>query len=136
MSFVLDASVVLSWAFVDEHTPSSLSVLESLGTTHAWVHALWRYEVANGLVMAQRRNRIDDAYREEFFAKLSRFDIRRDEDSATNAWNSTLALAQTHRLTIYDAAYLELAMRKNLPLATMDAALAKAAKSEKIKVLG
>lgn len=136
MTLVLDASMTLSWCFEDERTPASLAVLEQVSESHAWTPSLWRYEVANGLAMAQRRKRIDETYREHIFAKFSALDIRRDDDADLRLWNETVSLANTHRLSVYDAAYLELATRRRLPLATMDSDLAKAAMKEGVRILG
>ena len=136
MSLVLDASVTLSWCFDDERTEHSLAVLDMISESHAWTPSLWRYEIANGMVIAQRRQRIDETYRDGFFAKLSALDIRRDEEADAHIWSETTVLASTHKLSIYDAAYLELARRRRLPLATMDRDLAKAAMREDVKILG
>lgn len=136
MSLVLDCSVTLSWYFEDERTEASRAVLDQVVEEGAIVPPLWRFEVANGLQMAVRRRRIDGSFRDETLADLAELDILSDPDSDGQAWSSTLRLADRHRLTVYDAAYLELAQRRRLPLATLDLALSRAAVAELITVLG
>jgi predicted nucleic acid-binding protein len=102
----------------------------------AVVPALWKLEVANGLQMALRRKRIDSAYRDAALGHLGRMPITVDVDTATHAWTGTLQLADRFGLTLYDAAYLELARRRALPLATLDAQLRDAGRSLGIALLG
>ena len=89
--------------------------------------SLWRFEVANGLQMAIRRKRIDAAYRAASLVDLAVLPIAIDPDSDRHVWTATVQLAEQHGLTIYDAAYLELAQRRRLPLASLDRALRQAA---------
>jgi predicted nucleic acid-binding protein len=125
---VVDASVSLAWFFEDERTPPIVAVSNSVGLTGAVVPALWRLEVANGFRMAIRRGRIEPAFRDASLIRLARLPIEIDEETNLHAWQVTLSLADRYDLTPYDAAYLELAQRRRLPLATLDRRLSKAAK--------
>lgn len=111
MSLVLDSSVTLAWQFREEQTDAALAVLDDVSKNGAVVPILWRFEVANALQMAVRRGRIDAKDRDDAFADLSELGIRIDDDSADQAWSATVVLSGRHRLTVYDAAYLEMAQR-------------------------
>ena len=115
--------------FASEATPATDALLDvlSVGGT-AWVPALWHLELGNVLVGARRKGRIDQAGIEQFLSALDVYDIQVDGETISVAWTKTLALAESSVLTIYDAAYLELALRKGLPLASLDGALCKAMK--------
>lgn len=129
-SFVLDCSATLPWIFgseANEHSGKLLDALAAGGT--AWVPALWHLELTNVLLGAQKKGRIDQAGIEAFLGALATFGIEVDPETMTVAWTKTLALAREHGLTAYDAAYLELALRRGIPLATRDEALAKAVRS-------
>lgn len=102
----------------------------------AWVPGLWRLEVANALTMGVRSKRITAEFRQQSLADLALLDIATDVDTDAMAWTRTVRLADQHRLTVYDAAYLELAQRLVLPLATLDAALRRAATSLSLPLLG
>ncbi len=128
MSLVLDASVTLAWCFEDESTPAIDAIMHRIANDGAIAPTLWRLEVANGLQMALRRKRIDIAYRDAALSRLDVLDIQLDSDTGVHAWSATVNLADLHALTIYDACYLELAQRRRLPLATLDANLANAAR--------
>jgi predicted nucleic acid-binding protein len=136
MSLVLDSSVTLAWVYVEETSLAVSRVLQLVSSNGAWVPSLWRLEVANILEMGVRRRRHDAAFRDTTLADLALLPITLDPDTATHAWGATLRLAELHKLTLYDAAYLELAKRRGLPLATLDAELRTAAKDEKITLLG
>ncbi len=135
MSMVLDASMTISWLFEDEQTAASRAVLAAVVKDKATVPALWRLEVANVLRNAARRQRCSQDYVDTALGRLARLPILIDPETEQHAWHSTLTLARRHDLTLYDAAYLELAVRLSLPLATGDAALARAAKTEGVGVL-
>lgn len=135
MSFVLDASVALAWCFSDESTPETVSLLERLETGSAHVPQLWSLEVGNILIAAERRQRISYANIAEFLALLESLDIQVDEDTALRGFHEILSLAYSTKLTTYDSAYLELAMRLGLPLATKDVQLQKAAKQMGVKLV-
>jgi predicted nucleic acid-binding protein len=129
--FVVDASAALPWCFADEATPWTEALLDRLqGGEEAFVPAHWPAEVMNGLLMAVRRNRIDLDQVARFARDLSSLAIRIEPPRAPAAWNAMIQVATKHNLTIYDAAYLELAQRTGLPLATLDGDLRTAARAE------
>ncbi len=125
--FVLDTSVAVSWFFDDEAGEYPAAVLESLADCGAMVPSLWSLEVANVLLVAERRNRCSEAEAVRFIELLESLPITTDDATAHRALHQTYQLAREYGLTSYDAAYLELAMRLGLPLATMDRQLAEAA---------
>ena len=127
MSLVLDASLTVSWYFDDEATPLTDAILDRVSENGAVVPTLWRLEVANAFQSAIRRKRMTVRYRDEALIGLTQLPITTDADTNTYAWTTTLRLAERFALTIYDAAYLELAQRQSLPLATLDAELREAA---------
>lgn len=132
MSIALDASVTLAWLLGDEARPDIRRVFNAIAERGAIVPGLWWLEVANSLTIAVRRKRIDAAFRQSALRDLAVLDISTDQQTAALAWSDTLALADQYRLTIYDAAYLELARRRRLPLATLDSDLRAAAVKAKI----
>lgn len=134
-AFVLDSSVALAWCFADEASPASDRLLDRLQRDGAVVPALWPLEVANVLRMAERRRRIACSSSDRFVDLLARLPISIDEETAGRAMGDTLALARDRDLTVYDAAYLELARRLVLPLATRDLDLRKAARAERVALL-
>ncbi len=136
MSLVLDSSITLAWAYSDEMTEPVMQIFELLTQGGAWVPALWRLEVANVLEMGVRRKRHDKNFRDATLADLAQLPIQADPQTDQQAWSATLRLAERHQLTLYDAAYLELALRRSLPLATLDEDLREAAGKEKVRVLG
>lgn len=136
MSFVLDTSVTLAWCFEDEQTPAVMPLLDRVVETGAGAPLLWPLEVLNGLLMAERRRRLDGDRRTRLAAFLRDLPVTLDPDTATRAWDATTRLAERFRLTIYDAAYLELAERRRLPLASLDGVLRAAATALGIEVLG
>ncbi len=136
MSFVLDASLALTWCFKDEMTPSTDALSLRLMHEGAYAPSLWSMEVLNALLMAQRRGRITPEARQEALALLRELPVLIDTETADRAWTLTALLAEQHRLTLYDATYLELAQRLDLPLATLDADLRKAAKALAVPLLG
>ena len=119
--FVLDCSATLPWLFASEATPATDRLLGDLtnGAT-VWVPTLWHLELGNVLLGAQRRGRVDKAGIERFFSGLAVYDIFVDTETVEVAWTKTFSLGETFGLTMYDAAYLELALRRGLPLATLD----------------
>ena len=136
MSVVIDSSITLSWYFEDEITEESDAVLSRIGDEGAVVPSLWRFEVANGLQVAAKRKRISAAFRDQVLARLSELDIVADPESDVHAWSAGVRLAERHGLTVYDAAYLELAQRRRLSLATLDTALIRAGRAELVPVIG
>ena len=136
MSLVLDSSVALAWAYQDETTTEILQVFARVATSGAWVTSLWRLEIANVLEAGVRRGRGTAEFRDATLADLALLPIRADEETELHAWGATLQLAGRHKLTVYDAAYLELAVRRRLPLATLDEQLRAAGNSEGVPLLG
>jgi predicted nucleic acid-binding protein len=122
---------------LNEVIPQDIERLpERLARNGATVPALWHWEVANSLLTASRRSQKDWGEFRPQLEWLSDLDVMIDDDSTGAAWRLTATLAIRHGLTAYDAAYLELAIRRSLPLATLDKALAKAARAEGVEVIG
>ena len=136
MSLVIDSSITLAWVYSGETTPAVSQVLEIVSARGAWVPALWRLEVANVLQMGVRRGRHDAIFRDSTLSDLVQLPVSTDHETEKHAWGASLRLAERHRLTTYDAAYLELAQRRRLPLATLDDELRTAAKREHVTLLG
>jgi len=132
---VLDASVALTWCFRNEATAAADRVLECLAAGAASVPAIWHLEIANALALSERRRRITPARSAEFITLLETLEIVVDEETATRALGRVLDLAREERLTAYDAAYLELAMRLGIPLASKDGDLCDAAERLGVSVL-
>jgi len=127
MTFVIDASVTLSWFFADELTTLSEAVLDRVVESGATVPALWRLEVANALLVAFRRKRVSAAFRDLAIQRLAKLPIAVDSETGSRAWTNTLPLAEQTGLSVYDSCYLELAIRLSVPLASRDRALCEAA---------
>jgi predicted nucleic acid-binding protein len=135
MQWVLDASVALAWCFPDERSPSAEALLERAADSPSVVPQLWPLEVASALLQAQRRGRILAAQRVQFLSMLGTLQIHVDRTTAERAWTEVIAVAETQGLTVYDATYLELAMRLGVPLATMDDAVRAAASAVGVSLL-
>lgn len=135
MSFVVDNSVALAWCFEDEQTEAIMSLLDRVCDEGANAPQLWPIEALNGLLMAERRKRIDSVLRRRLTGFLQALPIEIDTETAGLTWTEIAELAERHRLTSYDATYLELALRLGLPLATTDKALAAAAASAGVSLL-
>jgi predicted nucleic acid-binding protein len=127
IAFVLDCSVTLSWFFTDELSDYADAVLLRLPSVSAVVPALWHLEVANGIVQGEKRQRSTPAQAARFAEFLAPLPVIVDGDTHSRAWSDTLYVARTFGLTAYDAAYLELALRRGLPLASVDSRLKEAA---------
>jgi len=136
MSLVLDSSATLAWVYADEIAQPIRRVIDLVGEHGAWVPGLWKLEVANILEMGIRRGRHHAAFRNATLADLALLPISVDAETDRQAWGATLQLPERHRLTLYDAAYLELALRRGLPLASLDAELRRAAQAERVVVVG
>jgi predicted nucleic acid-binding protein len=132
---VLDASIALSWCFRNEATAVGDRVLERLAAETASVPAIWHLEIANVLALSERRGRITPANSSEFIALLETLGVVIDAEMPSRALGRVLDLARAERLTAYDAAYLELAMRLGIPLASKDADLCNAAERLGVNVL-
>jgi predicted nucleic acid-binding protein len=136
VSLVIDCSMTLSWYFEDERTAARIGVLNQVADAGAVVPALWRLEVLNGLQVAVRRGRITVPYRDVSLTDLRALSIAIDPGTNRQAWSGTLRLCDRFGLTPYDAAYLEVALRRRLPLATLDGDLARAAEAENVPLVG
>ncbi|MBV8030836.1 MAG: type II toxin-antitoxin system VapC family toxin [Betaproteobacteria bacterium] len=132
MALVIDASIALPWFLHDERSAFTDGILSELGQAEIWVPPLWRLELANGLLMAERRKRIDRQTRLEALELAEGMAIR--VDSAPVQLREISSLAERHGLTAYDASYLELAVRQGFALATLDRTLAHAAAAEGVPV--
>ena len=135
-SFIVDASIGFAWVYQGQATPETDHLLNEVaaGAT-VIVPALWFLEMSNVLLMAQRRHRLTAAQRKAAMEKLTAMQFLVDEEGTRNAFGKTSELAEKHGLTIYDATYLELALRRSLPLASRDEALRTAAKQCGLKAL-
>lgn len=136
MTFVLDSSLALAFVFEDEATRGTDEILESLGEGRvATIPPLWRWEVGNALLTAERRGRITRLDSHRYLVALQTLPIEIDDHALREAWSACLLLARTHQLSAYDAAYLELATRRGVDLGSLDAALRRAAAAEGVRVL-
>ena len=125
----------MAWCFNDEATAKSEALLEQVRRDGAWVPGLWRLEVANVLRQAERRSRISQSDCSRRLELLSKLPVSVDPETNRHAFGAIMALARTHTLTVYDAAYLELAIRLGLPLASSDKALLAAARKCAVEVV-
>ena len=133
-AIVLDASLTLAWALPDEASVYSDTILKRVATGKAWVPAIWPHEIANALLMAQKRRRCSAAQRVAFVEELLKLPIEIDHRSTRAVLDAHVSLAEQYTLTVYDAAYLDLALRKGVPLATQDKALKAAAVKAGVKL--
>ncbi len=134
-SLIIDASVTLSWCFPEETNPLSQGALDALEAgAEAVVPCLWPLEVTNVLIAAERRGRITTEVGEEFLSDLKELSLTVDPMDVARTFGTIYRLAREHKLTAYDAAYLELAIRKGIPLATLDADLKKAATASAVEI--
>jgi len=125
---VLDASVAVAWCFEDESAGLAEGVLDLLlAGTEVLTPAIWPFEVANALLMAERRKRIKVAQASAFLQRIAGLPISIDPIQPATAFNQILSVARQNGLTEYDAAYVELALREALPLATLDEKLRRVA---------
>lgn len=133
--FVLDCSVTMAWCFDDETTDYSEAVLDSLRSKSALVPVIWPLEVTNVLLMAMKRRRLTPVKAAGFLDRLNDLPIKLANSKPLSAMMSIFELGHEQKLTSYDAAYLDLALAHNIPVATMDRDLIKAAKAAGIKFL-
>jgi predicted nucleic acid-binding protein len=134
-ALVIDSSAALSWCFEDEASPESDALFERVRDQGAVVPGLWHLEVANVLLQAERRGRITPAEVAMRLDLIAELPITTDKETTARAWREILALARAEGLTTYDATYLELAIRRGLPLQTKDEALIAAAPRSGVAVL-
>jgi len=132
MAFVLDASITACWAFDDEDHPHARLAFDRMRSEESVGPFLWSFEVRNILIVSERRGRISESDTATLLVHLSRLRIRADPVPDERA---ILRLARAHRPSVYDAAYLELAQREGLSLATLDADLQTAAASEGVALV-
>ncbi len=135
-AFVVDCSIAMAWLFHDEATPKTTALLHRLASETAVVPGWWSIEIANVLAMAERKGRITPAQSDAFISDLGKLGFERDDEAPDRAFSHLLALCRTHHLTSYDAIYLDLAIRRSLPLATLDVDLRKAARQLGVSLLG
>jgi len=135
-AFVVDCSLAMAWLFQDEATPKTTALLNRLVSETALVPAWWSIEITNLLSIAERKGRITVRQSDAFIADLSKLGIEWDNEAPDRAFTHLLPLCRTHRLTSYDSIYLDLAMRRSLPLATLDEDLRKAARKVGVDLLG
>ena len=132
---VLDASVALAAVLPEPNSADAQAILARVIDDGAVVPTLWSLEVGNTLLVAERRGSIAVGDHKALLRRLAALPIVADLETSTRAWRETIELAQRHRLTLYDAAYLELSLRRGLPLATFDAALRRAANGASVALL-
>ncbi len=133
MTFVIDASVALSWNYPDEVNQHSKAVLKQMATEKAWAPIIFWFEIRNVLLLGERRARSTKQATDDFLGFLQTLSI---EIAPLPSEGAVLPLARKHRLTFYDAAYLELARREQIALATLDQSLARAAIAEGVPLVG
>jgi predicted nucleic acid-binding protein len=136
MAFVIDASIALAWCFEDEASPMADGVLSRLEDDEAVAPSIWPLEVANGLRSAERRGRIDEREVPAVVRLLVTLPIEIVPTPLDQALGDVLSLARAVGLSSYDAAYLDLALRRGLPLATADEYLAQAAEATGVELVG
>ena len=134
-TFIIDCSMTMAWYFPDEATPVTQQIQDRLATAAALVPSLWLLEVTNVLAMAEKRKRTTSTDSAQFLGQLQKCDIQPDDSWQLRAFDHILPLCRQHGLTSYDAAYLDLAFRSQLPLASLDVDLRKAAKTLGIPLL-
>jgi predicted nucleic acid-binding protein len=135
-AFVLDSSVALAWVLPRQQTTRTKALLDQSTEFGAQTTALWPIEVANVLLMYERRGQFTTAERTNAIGFFAGLPIAIDDQTQVRAWGSAYDLALAHKLTVYDAGYLELALRSGLPLATLDGDLVRAATALGVPVLG
>lgn len=134
--FVLDASIVLTWCFPDEESQKAEEIAERIsGGDRVIVPAFWRHEMLNALLVGERRKRLTHDLTQAFIADLDRLPVDVDVPASATVFTATQALCRKHGLTAYDAAYLEIAIREESALATVDDDLTRAAIAEGVHVL-
>jgi predicted nucleic acid-binding protein len=136
VSLVLDSSATLAWIYADELTQAVEQVFDTVISSNAWVPVIWPLEVGNSLQMAVRHGRIKASFRDATLADLALMNIKIDDETNIHVCSTTMQLAQKFKLTLYDAAYIELAHRKSLSLASLNKELRAAARAMHLRLLG
>lgn len=134
-AFVLDVSVTMAWCFEDEASDETWGLLDRLAEDTALVPGMWSAEVANVLLVAERRRRIDRAKARAFAAQLLALPIVVEEAPPSRTTGDVLAIGRDTGLAVYDSLYLELALRHSLPLATTDLKMRAAARKMRLRIL-
>jgi predicted nucleic acid-binding protein len=130
--YILDASIAACWYFGDEYDPRADKALQLLADDSALAPYHWWFEIRNVVVLGERRGRVSEQYTADFLQRLEMYPI---ELAMLPDGNTIFNLARQHSLTFYDAAYLELALRERLPLATLDKALIAAARAQRVSLI-
>ncbi|HLG45904.1 MAG TPA: type II toxin-antitoxin system VapC family toxin [Reyranella sp.] len=134
-AFVLDVSVTMAWCFEDEASDETWGLLDRLAEDTALVPGMWSAEVANVLLVAERRRRIDRAKARAFAAQLLALPIVVEEAPLSRTTGDVLAIGRDTGLAVYDSLYLELALRHSLPVATTDLKMRAAARKMRLRIL-
>ena len=134
-SFVVDNSVVMSWCFKDETNQYADAILDCLSDATAFVPSIWPLEVVNLLLVAERKKRLSEADSVRFITLLSQLPIIVEHERPERMMKDLLALGRSNNLSSYDASYLDLSMRKGIPIATLDTQLITASKKTSIPIL-
>ncbi len=133
--FVIDNSIVMAWCFDDESNEKTDRILIRLESAKAYAPAIWPLEVCNVLLVAERGKRINEAETTRFIALLGKLPIIVEHEQPERMIKEIVMLARNHQLSSYDASYLDLAMKKGLPLATLDKNLINAARRCNVQLL-
>lgn len=136
MSLVLDCSATIAWCFTSETTPVIDSLFLDVAANGACAPAIWQLEVANVLMAGVRKQRLSLSRRSELLEELINLKVHIDHEPSGKTWRNVVRLADRHGLTAYDASYLELAVRLELPLATLDQRLRAAASADGVTLKG
>lgn len=133
--FVIDNSVVMSWCFKDETNQYTDAILDRLENATTYVPAIWPLEVSNVLLTAERKKRLNESDSYRFITLLNELPIIVEQEPPERMLSEILNLARKHKLSSYDASYLDLAIRKGLPFASTDSHLINAAKHCGVSIL-
>ena len=135
LGFVLDCSVAMTWCFEDEATPATDKILNNFNSKIAVVPALWHLEVGNVIALAERRGRLTENEAMEFWSLVDSLPITTDNILPERGRKEIYHLARKYKLTVYDSAYLDVAIRYSFPLATLDKELIRIASSIDIQTI-
>lgn len=135
VELVLDVSAALAWCFENESTPASRALLETLKDGTIVVPDLWHIELTNAMLQAEKRRRLTESECGDFLGLIQGLRIETDAECGARAFGPLLQLARRHRLTTYDACYLDVAIRRGLPLASRDRELRAAARARGVPLI-
>lgn len=136
MSLVIDSSMALAWYFQNERTSKRMAVLSRVTQRGAIAPVIWPLEIANSLRTAMRRQRITTDFRNEALEAIRMLPVQLDDETNEQMWSIAVGISDRLGLTVYDATYVELALRLGLPLATLDLEIIAAARRESIELIG